>query len=140
MTRVCVNCGGPADTMQHLLPKAITSPVDYIRLALCTHCHNYGKNSAESVAQRLINNLELISEVQITTVNGKQTLAIAGSAAPGQTIVVPSGAFQASFVNKNTGFNNDFSLIRTGTRIAASGNSLGEEYVGFVFLVTQTQR
>jgi len=140
MTRFCVNCGSGADTIQHLLPKAITSPVDYVKIPLCRFCHNYGPTSGDAVAQRLVNNIDNIGKVQIVTVNGTNVTAVAGSIAPGQTVMLPSGTFQASFVNKNTGANNDFVLMKQSAGIAASGNSLEQEYVGFVFLVTHAQR
>ena len=82
--RKCVNCGNPANTIQHLLPKSVTDPEHYIRLAECEQCHNYGLDCSNAVSQRLMNNINTIPTTQVVTVNNLPVVARAGSLAPGK--------------------------------------------------------
>ncbi len=134
--RVCQLCGGKADTTQHLLPRAATEPEYYIRIPLCSGCHNLGKMSAKGVEDRLMNNINSIAPQQQVVVNNHLVMAVAGSVVPGFPVVIPSGAFSASFLNKQTLSNNDFTITREGSVVVGSGANFHDEYMAYIFLVS----
>ncbi len=134
--RVCQLCGGRADTIQHLLPRSVTEPEYYIRIPLCSACHNHGKMSAKGVEDRLMNNINLIAPQQQVIVNNYLVMAVAGSAVPGCPVVIPSSAISASFLNKQTSSNNDFTITREGSVVVGSGANFHDEYMAYVFLVS----
>ncbi|MFA6888788.1 MAG: hypothetical protein WC254_04805 [Candidatus Woesearchaeota archaeon] len=133
--RVCRNCGKSADTIQHLLPKYCTEPEYYIRLPLCSQCHNFGKESSNSIGQRILNKLGHEPIGSCTTVNGLTATIIAGSAYQTNFVPIPSGTFSAFFINMMTESTKDFLLTSTGSSVTASGSAFGMNgYFGYVFL------
>ena len=122
---ICKNCGGKADTTQHLFQKSATDPKYYVRLPLCKFCHNYGINCSNQVSQLILNNIDREPNQKIVCVNNTSVMATIGSLDPLQLLTFPNETFSLSIENKNTKQVNDFKILSSGANaFCVSGASL----------------
>lgn len=134
MVRICVNCQQPADTIQHLLPKSSTQPEDYIRIPMCSKCHNYGPFSANAIGDGILANLDNEPSCQEVEVNGINIIAQAGSRISGDFETIPEECMWLRIKNLKTGLSRDIDLIKSGSQFTASGTAIVDDWYGYVLL------